>query len=340
MKKKVLYGIGAIVLITGLFFGWRYYKFASGHIATDDAQIEGNIVPVLSRVGGYIGRIYVVDNENVKQGQLLAELDSMDLVLKVEQAETAYQAALSNELVVSSNVEDARVAEAVALTSIEGPKTALWKAKNESERYTDLFKQNLATPQKRDEVKAALETAQAQYSLSNQKYAAAKVQLHTAQNQLKVAQAASQLRQKEINLSMLQLSYSKIHAPVAGVVSKKSVQTGQLVQPGQPLMSLVQNDDLWVTANYKETQLEGLDLNNPVVIKVDAYPALEFKGKVQSFSGATGGKFSLIPPDNASGNFVKVVQRIGIRIALDASPTLKLLKPGMSVQSIISKTGK
>lgn len=335
-----MYGIGIAVLIAGGFFGWRYFKFASSHIQTDDAQIEGNIVPVLARVGGYIGHIHVADNQNVKQGQLLAELDTADLELKVEQAETAYQAALSNEQVVRSNVEDVRITGELALTSIEGPRSALWKAKNEFDRYNELYQQKLATPQKRDEVKANLEMAQAQYNLANQKYKAAKVQLNTAQNQLKVAQATSQLRQKEINIAKLQFSYSKIYAPVAGVVSRKSVQTGQLVQPGQPLMSLVQKDDIWVTANYKETQLEGMDINNPVIIKVDAYPDLEFKGKVQSFGGATGAKFSLIPPDNASGNFVKVVQRISIRIALDAAPEVKLLKPGMSVQSIISKSKK
>lgn len=337
MKKKVMYGIGATVLVIGLFFGWRYYKFASTHIETDDAQVEGNIVPVLSRVGGYVAQVHVNDNENVAAGQLLAELDSADLYLKVEQAQIAYQAALSNEGVARSNMEEARIAAELAKTSIEGPKATLWKTKNEYERYNELFRQNITTPQKRDEVKAAYEVAQSQYNVANQKYRAAQVQMTTAENQLKVAQSTSLLRKEEIELARLQLSYSKIYAPVAGVVSRKSIQTGQLVQPGQPLMSLVQKGEIWVTAHYKETQLQGMHVDSPVVIKVDAYPDIEFKGRLESFGGATGAKFSLLPPDNASGNFVKVVQRISIRIALDKAPELSLLKPGMSVQSIIAK---
>ncbi len=337
MKKKVMYGVGAIVLSVGLFFGWRYYKFASTHIETDDAQIEGNIVPVLSRVGGYVADVHVDDNEHVEEGQLLAELDSADLYLKLEQAEIAYQAALSNEAVARSSMEEARIAMALAKTSIEGPEATLWKTKNEYERHENLFRQNITTPQKRDEVKAAYEVAQSQYNVATQKYQAAKIAMTTAENHLKVAQSTSLLRKEEIELARLQLSYSKIYAPVAGVVSKKSIQEGQLVQPGQPLMSLVQEGEIWVTAHYKETQLQGMHIDSPVVIKVDAYPDIEFKGHLESFGGATGAKFSLLPPDHASGNFVKVVQRISIRIALDAAPELTLLKPGMSVQSIIAK---
>jgi membrane fusion protein, multidrug efflux system len=337
MKKKVMYGIGAAILIIGLFYGWRYYKFASTHIETDDAQVEGNIVPVLSRVGGYVAQVRVNDNQNVRAGQLLAELDSADLYLKLQQTEIAYQAAVSNEAVARSSMEEARIAAELAKTSIEGPRATLWKTKNEYERYNELFRQNITTLQKRDEVKAAYEVAQSQHNVANQKYRAALVQMTTAENQLKVAQSTALLRKEEIELARLQLSYSKIYAPVAGVVSRKSIQTGQLVQPGQPLMSLVQKGELWVTAHYKETQLQGMHVDSPVVIKVDAYPDIEFKGHLESFGGATGAKFSLLPPDNASGNFVKVVQRISIRIALDAAPEVSLLKPGMSVQSIIAK---
>jgi membrane fusion protein, multidrug efflux system len=338
MRKKVIYGILGIVLIAGLIFGWRYYQYLSTHIETDDAQVEGNIVPVLARVGGFISKIHVVDNADVRQGQLVAELDSLDLSLKLEQASATYQTALTNILVAKSNVEEMRLAQGLALTSIDAPRSNLWKAKNEYARYNDLYQQKLTTPQKLDEVKAALENAQAQFDLANQKYEATKVQYSTSLNQLKVKEADALLRQKEINMAKLQLSYTKIYAPVAGVVSKKSVQAGQLIQPGQPMMSLVQSSDIWVTANYKETQLEGMHLNNPVIIKVDAYPHLQFKGKVQSFGGATGAKFSLIPPDNAAGNFVKVVQRISIRISLDSAKEVSLLKPGMSVQSIVSKS--
>lgn len=339
MKKKAIYAVLAVVIIVGGFFGWRYYQYLSSHIETDDAQIEGNIVPVLSRVGSFIAKIHVVDNQAVKAGDLLVELDSTDLVLKLEQAQSAYHTAISNIAVARSLAEDSRLAQQLAATSIEAPKTNLWRAKNEYDRYKDLYEQKLATPQKLDEVKAAFETAQAQFNLANQKAESSKIQYHTSLNQLKVAEDNADMRLKEINVAKLQLSYTKIYAPISGVVSKKTVQSGQLIQAGQPLMSLVQSNEIWVTANYKETQLEGMNVGNDVLVKVDAYPHLDFKGKVESLGGATGAKFSLIPPDNASGNFVKVVQRISVRIALDATPEVQnLLKPGLSVQAIVTKS--
>lgn len=339
MNKRIIYTVLAVVVLVGAFFGWRYYKFLVSHIETDDAQVEGNIVPVLSRVGGFIEKIHVIDNQKVNAGDLLVELDSADLALRLDQAVAARETALSNIAVVRSQVEDAKLAQQLAATSIEAPKTNLWKAKKEFARYNDLYEQKLATPQKLDEVKADLETAQAQFDVANQKAESAKVQYKTAQNQLKVAEANAEMREKEINVAKLQLSYTRIYAPVSGVVSKKTIQSGQLIQPGQPLMSLVQSNEIWVTANYKETQLEGMNVGNEVVVKVDAYPGMDFKGKVESVGGATGAKFSLIPPDNASGNFVKVVQRVSVRIVLDSTPKVaELLKPGLSVQTIVTKS--
>lgn len=339
MNKKIIYSILAVVIVIGGFFGWRYYQFISSHIETDDAQVEGNIVPVLPRVGGFIEKIHVIDNQKVNEGMLLVELDSADLALKLDQAIAAHETSVSNIAVAKSQVEDARLAAQLAQTSIEAPKTNLWRAKKEYDRYNDLYEQKLATPQKLDEVKADFETAQAQFDVANQKSESAKVQLKTVQNQLKVAEANADMRQKEINVAKLQLSYTKIYAPVSGVVSKKTVQEGQLIQPGQPLMSLVQSNEVWITANYKETQLEGMNVGNEVVVKVDAYPGTDFKGKVESIGGATGAKFSLIPPDNASGNFVKVVQRVSVRIALESTPEVAaMLKPGLSVQTIVTKS--
>ncbi len=339
MKKKVTYGILSVGIVIAIAFGWQYVRYLASHIETDDAQVEGNIVPVLSRVGSYVSKIHVVDNQVVRAGDLLVYLDTADLELKVEQAEASYQSALSVAEVQKSKVEDARVSQELARTSVEEPKTNLWRAKSEYARYHDLYQQQLSTQQKLEEVKAAQETAQTQYDLALQHYESAKVQYKTAQDQLKVEQANVALRQKEIDFAKLQLSYSKVVAPVSGVVSKKSIQEGQLIQAGQPLMALVQNDQVWVVANYKETQLEGMNIGNEVSVNVDAYPDMKFKGKVESIGGATGAKFSLIPPDNAAGNFVKVVQRVSVRIALDEAPQVnQFLKPGLSVTTSIVKS--
>lgn len=338
MKKKIIYSVLIVVLIVGGIFGWNYYKFLISHIETDDAQIDGNIVPVLSRVGSFITKVNVIDNEIVQQGQLLVELDSMDLVSRVNQAQAALESSSSSILVARRNAEDAKLAEQLSVTSIEEPKTNLWKAKSEYERYDDLYKQKLATPQQFDNVKAELEKAQAQYDVALQRSKSAQGQYQTALAQLKVAESTSSIRAKDLEYAKLQLSYTKIYAPVAGMVSKKTIQPGQLIQAGQPLMALVQAKQLWVTANFKETQLEGMNVGNPVEVKVDAFPGKEFKGKVESLGGATGAKFSLLPPDNASGNFVKVVQRLSVRIALDQTPEVdKYLKPGLSVTVVVSK---
>jgi membrane fusion protein (multidrug efflux system) len=336
-RKTIIYVVVGVVLVIGGFYGYNYYRYLQTHTETDDAQIEGNIVPVLARTGSYIASIHVVDNQAVKKGQLLVELDSLDLQSKAAQSIAAWQSSKTSVNVARSQAADVQAQQQLMMISIEGPKTNLWKAQNEYNRYNDLFQQKLATPQQLDNVKADLENAQAAFDLAKQKHESSKVNYQTALNQLKVAEANADQKKKDVDYARLQLSYTKVLAPIDGVVSKKTIQTGQLIQAGQPLMTLVQNKEVWVVANFKETQLEGMEINSPVTVKVDAYPSEEFKGKIESFSGATGAKFSLIPPDNASGNFVKVVQRVSIRIALDTTQnTLGLLKPGLSVQAVVS----
>ena len=338
MKKNIIYVVLAIALIVGGIYGWSYYKFIKSHIETDDAQIDGNIVPVLSRVGSFVAGVKVADNELVQRGQLLVQLDSLDLISRLDQAKAAYESSKTGISVAQSAVEDAKLAEQLSTTSVEEPKSNLWKAQKEYDRYNDLFAQKLATPQQIDNVKADVEKAQAQYNVAMQRNKSAQGQYRTALSQLRVAEANVAIKAKDLDYAKLQLSYTKVYAPVAGYVSKKTIQPGQLIQAGQPLMALVQDKEIWVTANFKETQLEGMNVGNAVSIEVDAFPDKEFSGKVESLGGATGAKFSLLRPDNASGNFVKVVQRLSVRISVDPTPeAMSLLKPGLSVKTIVSK---
>ncbi|MBS1542887.1 MAG: HlyD family secretion protein [Bacteroidetes bacterium] len=337
MKKSVITVISLVVLI-GSILGWNYIQFLTTHIETDDAQVDGNIVPVNARVGAFVASVHVKDNEAVKQGDLLVTLDTAELSTRVAQARAAYESARTAISVARSTAEDARLSRDLVASGVEEPKTNLWKAKKEYARYEDLYMQNLATQQQFDNVKADLEKAQAQYNMAMQRVRSSEGQLNTALSQLKMAEANAAVRLRDYDYAKLQLSYAQVHAPVDGMVSKKSIQPGQLVQAGQPLMALVQQNEMWVTANYKETQLEGMSVGNKVDILVDAYPDKTFTGKVESVGGATGAKFSLLPPDNASGNFVKVVQRISVRIAIDATPdAVQLLKPGLSVTTVVEK---
>lgn len=338
MKKNVIYGIVGVVLIAGLFAGVKYYRFLSTHENTDDAQIDGNIVPVIAKVGAYVKALHITDNQLVHKGDLLVELDAAELQAKVEQSEAAVESAAATLLVARSAENDVALSKKLAQTGIESPRTNLWKAQNEYNRYKELYDEKLATPQQLDNVKAALENAQAQYDISKQRYEASGVQQQTAVNQVKVAEANLHQKQKDLDYAKLQLSYTRIYAPTTGTVSKRSIQAGQLVSPGQPVMSLVQDSDIWLTANFKETQMEGIRQSCNVKIEVDAYPHLQVEGTVESIGAATGAKFSLLPPDNASGNFVKVVQRVPVRIHIKQNKeTAELLKPGLSVKVIVEK---
>lgn len=331
-KKIVLYLVLLVGLIILGFKGIRMYQHYAACESTNDAQIDGNVVPVVARVSGYIEIVNVKENEQVKAGDLIAVMDSSELVSKYNQALAALEIARAQVEVANASAHDALQAKQLASLSCEIPKTNLWKAQNEFDRYSELYKQNLATPLQMDTYKANLETAQSQFDVAKQKAESSKLQYQTALSQVKVAEAFVLQKLNDVEFSKLQMSYVRIYSPVAGFISKSSIQPGQLIQAGQPLMSVVQNNDIWVTANFKETQLESIKIGSEVDIHVDAYPNLEVKGTVESMGGATGAKFSLIPPDNASGNYVKVVQRIPVRIKINhTNETINLLKPGLSV---------
>ncbi len=337
-KKIIIYSVLAIVLVLGTYKGIQMYNHHQAYESTDDAQVDGNVIPVIGRVGSYINEVKVKENQLVNAGDLIIQLDTSELFLKLNQIIAGLESAKAQLEVAKSAANDASQAKKIADLSLEIPKTNLWKAQNEYKRYSELFEQKLATPQQIDQYKANLETAQSQFDIAKQKAESSDLQYQTVLTQVKVAEANVLQKQKDIDYAKLQLSYTKIYAPISGVISKNSLQPGQLIQPGQPLMSIVQNKTIWVTANFKETQMEGIQVNNEVDIKIDAYPDLKIKGLVESTSAATGAKFSLIPPDNASGNYVKVVQRVPVRIKILPSDESDKLKPGLSVNVEVKKS--
>ena len=337
-RKIILYLLLIIALGFGGYKGYRVYQHHQAYEITDDAAIDGHIVPVTSRIGGYVKVVQVSENQEAHSGDLLIAIDSLDLVTRAHQAEAALVGAQAQLAVTKANLNAALQARKSAEVALELPRTNIWKAESDFNRYNELYAQNLATPQQIDQYKATLETAKSQLSIAQQAVAAANEQVQTAQAQIKVAEANILLREKDIESANLQLTYTRVYAPVDGIVSKDNIQPGQFIQPGQPLMSLVEHQNVWVTANFKETQLTGIQLGNPVNIEVDAFPGLQVTGEVESIGAATGSKFSLIPPDNATGNFVKMAQRIPVRIAIHHNEeTLQKLKPGMSVNVEVKK---
>lgn len=312
-KKSILYTVLVIIALIAGYFGYKELHFYTTHVETEDAQTDGYITPVLARVSGYITDVYVNDNENVKKGQLLAQIDTTDYALKVQMAESA--------------LSSAKAALEVAKASQGQAKVSLDKAKLDYKRISHLYKGGAATRQRYDDLKAALDAAQATYNEVVRKVSQAKVNIKRQKDQLDYAE--------------LQLSYTHITAPGNGVVSKKNVQVGQLIQSGQPLMAVTDMKNVWVTANFKETELDHIKPGQIVNLYLDSYPGHVFKGRVQSLAGATGAKYALLPPENATGNFVKVVQRVPVKIVFMKDDKFAApLQLGLNVTASIDYTQK
>lgn len=347
-KKSNRFAIvfGLLVLAGGAF-GITKYVHAQHHEETDDAQVEANISPVIPRVAGYVSEVRVKDNQKVKKGDTLVILDDRDLRIKLEQAEAALAAAKSNLSVAEAttsaskaNISSAQANVSTIDAQIETARVNVWRATQDYNRYNNLIKDHSITQQQYEQALAAKQTAERQLQvLIEQKNAASRQtsavasQSNATSQQISVAEAGIKQREAEVESAKLNLSYTVITAPEDGMLSKVNVQPGQFVQAGQSLFSIVLNDAVWVVANFKETQLDKMKPGQKVSIHVDAFDDKSLEAKVSSFAPATGARFALLPPDNASGNFVKVVQRLPVKIEFlnPNDPMVKQLRPGMNV---------
>ena len=360
--KWVVAVVALVVLGTGIFF-WHYYSVRE---STDDAQIDGHINPISPRVTGTVLRVLHDDNEVVQAGELLVELDPKDYEIAVDRARADLANAQANAVAAnvgvpltqttsSSQLTAADAALKAAQREIESANARLNEAQaNYAKVAADLKRMEMLIA--KDEVsrqqydaavaaatsaKATVDAANAAVATAESRAAQAQAQAeaaHTVPEQLKVTRARAGAATAEVQRAIsalaqaeLNLKYTKVYAPVTGVLSKRNVEPGQVVQAGQPLFSMVNLDDIWVTANFKETQLKNMQVGHSAKIKVDAY-GREYNGRVESIGAATGARFSLLPPENATGNYVKVVQRIPVRIRFDKDQDPNhQLRPGMSV---------
>jgi len=331
--KKIVPIILVIVLVVGAIFGIREYIYYRHFDTTDDAQIDGDISPVVARVGGYVKEIRFKDNQHVNEGDTLVILDDRDYQIKLEQAQAALKSVQAQVGVSQSQVGSMQANVPPAQANVAALQAQVWKLNQDYNRYQNLLQGQAITQSQFDAVKAEKEAAEAQLAAAKTQVEAIGKQVGSTRERVTAAKSdiASQLA--AIDFAKLQLSYTVITAPVSGTVSKRNIQIGQLVQAGQNMFAIVDGSSIYVTANFKETQLAEMKPGQPVEIDVDAYPDQKFNAKVASFSGATGAKFSLLPPDNATGNFVKVVQRMPVRIEFDSLPRewQLRLRPGLSV---------
>jgi len=331
-NKRIAPIILGTVLLVGIIFGLKEYIYYSHIQNTDDAQVASNIDPVITRITDYVTYINFQDNQPVTKGQVLVKLDDKDLVLKEQQAEADLANAQANIAVAKANAESIESTSATAKGEIDAAQINLWKANQDFDRYQNLIKDGSITQEQFDNAKAAKESATTQVDIAQKKYESAQKQYEVAQANLASVQSNIAIKQSFVDYAKLQLSYAVITAPANGKASKRSIEIGQLVQAGSPLLAIVE-DSMWIEANFKETQMNDMKVGQAAEVQIDAFDGRIINGTISTFAGATGTVFSLLPPDNAAGNFVKVVQRMPVKIVLDSKNELyKDLRPGLSVE--------
>lgn len=345
-NKKFILVFAALILVGGSYGTYKYLH-GQQHETTDDAQVERNMSPIIPRVGGYISKVYVKDNDIVKKGDTLFVIDSQDYLVRVQEAQAALLGAESSLEVskadVSATSANVAISDATVqsnLGSIEVAQIRANQARNDFQRYDNLYKNHSITRQQYEqalttklEAEKQVEVLKQQRNASASQRNAVVSKTNVATKQTSVAQANIERAKATLEAAKLNLSYTVITAAVDGQVSNVKIQPGQMVNPGAALFYIVDNSETWVVANFKETQLNKMRLGQKVEIKIDAYPDMPIEGEVNSFSPATGSRFSLLPPDNATGNFVKTVQRVPVKIKLTSNNDAKkiaMLRPGMN----------
>lgn len=334
-----------LLLALSAIAGWLAYRWWYGlsHVSTDNAQVEGHIVPVLPKVGGYVAEVAAIDNQPVKSGAMLVRIDERDYKARLAQAEADLEVAIASAGKegatgqAGAQLAAARASAAAARAAVDQALANADRAQKDLERVRQLIEKKMVSPQQLDSAEAAARAAEAQVRSSREAANSAAQQVGAFSAALRGASAKVDYARAARDFAANQFADTRIPAPVSGIVSNKNVEPGQLVQAGQPLMSVVPLDDIWVAANLKETDVRNVRPGDAVDIEADAYPGMHFEGTVESLSPASGARYSLLPPDNATGNFTKVVQRIPVRIRLSKpNDPAHLLRPGMSCFVTIS----
>ncbi len=337
-KKRFVLPIVGLLVLLGLGWGVKQWMYGRSHESTDNAQVDGHLVPVLAKVSGYVSKVTVDENDVVRGDSVLVRIDEREYAVRLAQADAELAAARATAGgggvagQAEAAVQNASGQRAALEAGISAARANATKANADLQRMRELVAKQVVSRQQLDAAQAAADAARAQLSAAERSAGAAGAGVVNAQAGVRLAQARLQSAQAARDNAQLQLSYTKVTAPAGGMITRKQVEVGQLVQAGQPLLSIVSDTGVWVTANFKETQLSDLKVGQPVELEVDAYGGCSARGKVESVSAATGAKFALLPPDNATGNFTKVVQRVPVRIAVsEGCGKDHPLRPGMSV---------
>lgn len=330
----------ALIIVVGAVWTLNRFLYIGTGTYTENAQIQQDIIPINSRIQGFISRIYFREFQAVHKGDTLVVIEDAEFRLRLAQAEADYQNALMGKAAMSTTVHSTQSNISAVDAGLEEVSVRLANAQRDYERFQALLAKDAVTQQQFEHARTEYEAIRAKYEqINRQKRSTTWVKTEQEQR-VKQHDASISLAEASLRLARLQLSYTVIIAPADGVVGRKNIHEGQLVQPGQPLLNLVDSSKKWVVANYKESQMRDIRVGQAVDISVDALPGQTFKGVVESLSGATGTSYSLIPQDNSAGNFVKVEQRIPIRIAFASNYSqsdLSNVRAGMNVECVIKE---
>ena len=332
--KKLIYNTVIIALLAiGLVYVCSRFVHP-GVVYTDNAQVRQHITPVNTRVQGFIKKIYFEEYQPVHKGDTLLLIEDTEFRLRLAQAEADLANALSGSRATSTGIETAQNNLRVNDAGIEEVRVQMQNAEREWHRYKKLLEQDAVTPQQYDRVHTAYEAVKARYEQLEHVRQSTALAKDEQTHRLEQDEAGIRLAEAAVDLARLNLSYTVVVATCDGVTGRKYIHEGQLVQPGQTMVDIVDGNDLWVIANYRETQLADIHVGAEVTLTADAVPGVAYAGVVESISDATGAAFSLIPQDNATGNFVKVEQRVPVRISLKGNDEskLKLLRAGFNVE--------
>ncbi|MES2276319.1 MAG: HlyD family secretion protein [Bacteroidota bacterium] len=324
-----------VVIAGGVYF-FQYWKYSEHYEETNDAQVESYINPVSARAGGYIQRVLFNEHQLVKQGDTLVMLDDREYRAQLQVAEAAMDDAHAQLTVLTAAIHSAQTGTSVNRDQIDGALARYVQQEQDIKRYTNLVKEEAATGADLEQVKARYDVAESDYSAAKNSLKTNDARIAELKTHFALLQADIKRKQAALELAQLNLSYTIIRAPYPGRLGRKNILEGQQIQPGQPLVSIINEGEKWITANYKETQVAGMYVGQAVEIRVDALDGKVYKGKVMAIAGSTGSRFSLLPPDNSTGNFVKIIQRVPVKIAFAEEEAGSVIA-GMNVTVAVKK---
>lgn len=333
---KLIKGIALSIVVIALVYFVRYILYLSHYEDTNDAQVEAFITPVSARAGGFIKTVLFDEHQPVTQGDTLVVLDNREYIQKVREAEAILDDTRAQQEILDASITAAQTATLVNGDQVNAAKARLWQQEQDVTRFRNLLDKGAVTV-------ADFEQVQTRYDVSKSDYSAALNSLKTGNSKVRELQArynalsaARKRAEALLDLARLNLSYTVITSPYSGYTGRKTILEGQQVQAGQPLVSVVNSNDKWVIANFKETQVSGMYVGQPVQIEADAIPGRMFSGKIDAIAASTGSKFSLLPADNSTGNFVKIIQRVPVKIVFNEG-NVDELKAGMNVTIVVKK---